>query len=148
MGTAMRRYLLSFLGAYLGSILAFVGMLFVALSQWMFSETPLWFNILCVAAVILPVLALGQLAGRHPGKNPPTKLWIGLMILLGIMGVLACAGAFSEPLRMLSWPGLLIGEAVGELLRVKGYWDGAMPLLGNLMVPVVFHLGWCWGREK
>lgn len=144
----MKRYLLSFLGAYLVSILIFVGMLFVALSQWMFSETPLWFDILCVCAVILPLLALGQVSGRHPGKNPPAKPGIGLMILLGIMGVLAWAGAFSEPLRILSFPGLLIGEALGEILHVKGYWDGAMPLLGNLVVPLLFHLGWTWGREK
>lgn len=144
----VKRYLLSFLGAYLGSMLAFVGMLFVALSQWMFSETPLWFDILCVIAVILPLLALGQVAGRHPGKYPVKKSWVGLAILLVLFCVLSFVGSISELLRMLSFPGLLIGEGVGELLHLKGYWDGARPLVGNLLVPLVYHLGWCWGREK
>ena len=90
----MKRYLLSFLGSYLGSLLAFGLILLIALSQWMFSETPLWFDILCVIAVTLPLLAFGQMSGRHPGKHPPQKSWIGLV------------------------------------------------------VPVVYHLGWCWGREK
>lgn len=129
-------------------MLAFVGMLFVALSQWMFSETPLWFDILCVIAVILPLLALGQVAGRHPGKYPVKKSWVGLAILLVLFCVLSFVGSISELLRMLSFPGLLIGEGVGELLHLKGYWDGARPLVGNLLVPLVYHLGWCWGREK
>lgn len=129
-------------------MLAFVGMLFVELSQWMFSETPLWFDILCVIAVILPLLALGQVAGRHPGKYPVKKSWVGLVILLVIFCVLSFFSSISEPLRVLSFPGLLIGEGVGELLRLKGYWDGARPLVGNLLVPMVYHLGWCLGREK
>ena len=143
----MRRYLLSYLGAYVVSALAFVGMLFIALTQWMFSETPLWFEVLCVVAVLLPVLALGQLAGRHPGKFLPQKPSAGLMILLIIMSALAFISELAEPLQFLSWPGLMVGGAIGELLNVRGYWDGVMPLLGNLSLPVVFHLGWTWGRE-
>jgi len=144
----MKRYLLSFLGAYLVSLVALVGLLFVALSQWMFSETPLWFDVLCVIAAILPNLALGQVAGRHPGPCPPQKLWLGLVILLIIFAGMAFVSVSSEPLRMLSFPGLLIGEAVEELLHMRGYWDGAGPLIGNLLVPLVYHLGWRWGREE
>ena len=144
----MRRYILSFIGAYLVAIVVFVGLLLVALSQWMFSETPLWFDIFCVMAMTLPILALGQVSGRHPGKCPPQKPWIALVILLLIFAGLAFVSNISEPLRVLSFPGLLIGEGVGELLRMKGYWDGARPLLGNLLVPVVYHLGWCWGRKS
>ena len=144
----MKRYLLSFIGAYLVSVLVFAGLLFVALSQWMFSETPLWFDVLCVLAVILPILALGQVAGRRPGKCPPQKPWIGLAVLLVIFCVLAFISSISEPFRMLSFPGLLIGEGVGELLHMRGYWDGARPLVGNLLVPMVYHLGWCWGSER
>ena len=144
----MKRYLLSFLGSYLVSLLAFGLMLLIALSQWMFSETPLWFDILCVIAVTLPHLAFGQMSGRHPGKRPPQKSWIGLVVLLVLFCGLAFVSTVSEPLRMLSFPGLLIGEGVGELLHMRGYWDGARPLMGNLLVPVVYHLGWCWGREK
>ena len=144
----MKRYLLSFLGTYLMSLLAFGLMLLIALSQWMFSETPLWFDILCVIAVTLPILALGQMSGRHPGKRPPQKSWIGLAVLLVIFCGLAFVSTVSEPLRVLSFPGLLIGEGVGEVLHMKGYWDGAKPLMGNLLVPVVYHIGWCWGREK
>ena len=144
----MKRYLLSFLGTYLVSLLAFGAMLLIALSQWMFSETPLWFDILCVLAVTLPILALGQVSGRHPGKCPPQKPWIGLAVLLVIFCGLAFVSTVSEPLSVLSFPGLLIGEGVGELLHLKGYWDGARPLVGNLLIPVVYHLGWCWGRES
>lgn len=143
----MSRYLLSYLGAYVVSVLIFVGMLLIALAQWMFSDTPLWFDILCVVAVVLPMLALGQLAGRHPGKCPPQKPWIGLVILLAVMSVLAIVSEFSESLQFLSWPGLLVGGAIGEMLNVSGYWDGVMPLLGNLLIPAVFHLGWTWGER-
>lgn len=144
----MKRYLLSFLVSYLVSLLAFGLMLLIALSQWMFSETPLWFDILCVIAVTLPLLAFGQMSGRHPGKRPPQKSWIGLVVLLVLFCGLAFVSTVSEPLRVLSFPGLLIGEGVGEVLHMKGYWDGAKPLMGNLLVPVVYHIGWCWGREK
>jgi len=144
----MRRYLAGFVGAYMVSILVFVGMLFLALSQWMFSETPLWFNVLCVVVIVLPMLALGQVAGRHLGKCPPKNSWICLVILMGVMTILAFVSGLSDGLQMLSWPGLLVGGAIGELLHVRGCWDGILPIAGNLLVPLVYHLGWCWGRAQ
>ncbi len=122
----MTRYLASYMGAYVVSIIVFVGMLFLALSQWMFSETPLWFDVLCVVAVVLPMLALGQVAGRHPGKHPPKNSWIGLAVLVGAMTVLAFVSGLDDSLQMLSWPGLLVGGAIGEILHVRGYWDGIL----------------------
>ena len=144
----MKRYLLSYVGAYTVSGLVYVVMFLVGMTQWLFSETPIWFDVSCVLAVILPILALGQLAGRYPGKQPPVKPIIGLGLLLTVMAMMALAGEFVEPLQMISLPGALVGVAIGEILHITGYWDGALPLIGNLLVPVVYHLGWCWGREK
>ena len=47
--------------------------------------------------------------------------------------------------QMLSWPGPLLGNAIQTLLRGAEYWDGAFIILGNLIIPVLFHIGWRWG---
>lgn len=143
----MKRYLLGYLGAYLLTLAAFGALLLVSLSNWLFSDSPLWFDVLMAVAMVLPPLAVGEVMGRHPGPKPPERPVKGLLVLLAVMllPVLSCdAGNETE---ILAWPGILLGAAVEELLDVSNYWDGLFPLLGNLGLPLLYHLGWRWGRE-
>ena len=142
----MRRYLLSYLAAYLVSLAVFWGMLLIAIGNWLFSDSPLWFDVLCVFAVCLPVLALGEVFGRRPKARLVHKSVRGLLISLALMAAMGIVGGLVESLQMISWPGLLLGNAIQTAFGGSGYWDGAFILLGNLLLPLLFHLGWHWGR--
>lgn len=143
----MKRYLLSFLAAYLASVGAFVVMLLIGLSNWFMTDSPLWFDVLYVIVVVLPMLALGEVFGRRPKAKLVQKPGLGLIILLAIMTILAFLSAAGDTFQILSWPGLLLGNAIGTLLGGSGYWDGGFIVVGNLMIPVLFHIGWRWGSH-
>ena len=123
----MKRYLLSFLAAYLASVAAFFAML--------------------VIVVALPMLALGEVFGSRPKAKLVQKPGLGLLILLLIMTLLAFLSAVGDAWVLLSWPGLLLGNAILTIFGGSGYWDGAFILTGNLMLPVLFHIGWRWGID-
>lgn len=144
----MKRYLLSFFAAYLASVAAFLGMLVIAISNWLFTDSPLWFDVLCVIVVVLPMLALGEVFGRRPKAKLVQKPGLGLIILLAIMTILAFLSAAGDAFQMLSWPGLLLGNAIQTILGGSSYWDGAFILLGNLLLPMLFHIGWRWGSNE
>lgn len=144
----MKRYLLSFCAAYLASVAAFLGMLVIAISNWLFTDSPLWFDVLCVIVTAFPVLALGEVFGRRPKAKQVKKTGTGLIILLIVMTLMAFLSSASDAFQVISWPGLLLGNAIGTLLGGSGYWDGAFILLGNLMLPVLFHIGWRWGSNE
>lgn len=144
----MKRYLLSFFAAYLASLAAFLGMLVIAISNWLFTDSPLWFDVLCVIVTALPVLALGEVFGRKPKAKQEQKTGTGLIVLVIIMTLLAFLSAANDAFQVISWPGLLLGNAIGTLLGGSGYWDGAFILLGNLTLPVLFHIGWRWGTKS
>lgn len=148
----MKYYLLGFLGAYIVSLLMFIGMLAIAVANWLFSSSPLWFDVLCVILTALPVIVCGELSGRRLGKRTTQKPLYGQLILLPLMGLL---GLLSGPLlehggygQILIWPGTLLGGVLKEILALDGYWDGIFPLVGNLLLPLLFHLGWHWGTES
>ena len=143
----MKRYLLSFLAAYLASVGAFVVMLLIGLSNWFMTDSPLWFDVLCVIVVVLPMLAFGEVFGRRPKAKLVQKPGLGLIILLAIMTILAFLSAAGDTFQMLSWPGLLLGNAIQTILGGNSYWDGAFILLGNLLLPMLFHIGWRWGTN-
>lgn len=144
----MKRYLLSYLAAYLTSIAAFVAMLLIGLSNWFMTDSPLWFDLLCVIVVALPMLALGELLGRRPKAKLVKKPGSGLVIALAVMTLLAFLSAVSDTLATLSWPGLLLGNAVLTILGGSSFLDGACVLVGNLLMPLLFHMGWRWGTES
>lgn len=143
----MKRYFLSFLAAYVASVATFLGMLLIGLAIWFMTDSPLWFNVLCVVVVALPVLALGEVFGRRPKARQVKNTGRYLLILLAVMTVMAFLSAAGDVFQMLSWPGLLLGNAIQSLLGGAGYWDGAFIILGNLIIPVLFHIGWRWGSN-
>ena len=61
----MKRYLLSYLAAYVASLAAFGVIMVIAISNWFFTDSPLWFDVLGVIVTALPALALGEVLGRR-----------------------------------------------------------------------------------
>ena len=61
----MKRYLLSYLAAYVASLAAFGVIIVIAISNWFFTDSPLWFDVLGVIVTALPALALGEVLGRR-----------------------------------------------------------------------------------
>ena len=53
----MKRYLLSYLAAYVASLAAFGVIMVIAISNWFFTDSPLWFDVLGVIVTALPALA-------------------------------------------------------------------------------------------
>ena len=50
----MKRYLLSYLAAYVASLAAFGVIMVIAISNWFFTDSPLWFDVLGVIVTALP----------------------------------------------------------------------------------------------
>ena len=147
----MKRYLLGYLGAWLAALAVCWGLVFVALMNWMFSRSPLWFDLLLVLLAALPFPAAGWLANRKTRRRPPR--W-GLPLLLAVMTALAFVSALrstSTAAAVLTLPGQLLGGATGLVLerfiRIDNYWEGALILAGNLVLPLLYHLGWHGRRE-
>ena len=140
----MKRYLLGFALTYLVSVAVFVGMLLIAVGNWLFSSSPVWFNVLCVIAVTLPFLAGGELTGRRmkQGMKSPGK---GFLIVLAVMFLTGLAGGcLMGEVSLLLFPGAVIGAALEEMLRI--HVEEFMTLLGQVFFAVVFHLGWRTGK--
>lgn len=144
----MKRYLLSYLAAYVASLAAFGVIMVIAISNWFFTDSPLWFDVLGVIVTALPALALGEVLGRRFKAKQAGRPLRGLLILLAIMAILAFKTELHEYLYIASWPGLLIGNALQTVFDVSNHWDGAFVLLGNLLLPLLFHLGWRWGTAE
>ena len=68
-GVAVKRYLLSYLAAYVASLAAFGVIMVIAISNWFFTDSPLWFDVLGVIVTALPALALGEVLGRRFKAN-------------------------------------------------------------------------------
>ena len=139
----MKRYLLSYLAAYVASLAAFGVIMVIAISNWFFTDSPLWFDVLGVI-----VTALREVLGRRFKAKQAGRPLRGLLILLAIMAILAFTTELHEYLYIASWPGLLIGNALQTVFDVSNHWDGAFVLLGNLLLPLLFHLGWRWGTAE
>ena len=141
----MKRYFLSFLAAYAASVAAFLGMLLIGLAYWFMTDSPLWFDVLCVVVVALPVLALGEVFGRRPKARQVKNTGRYLLILLAVMTVMAFLSAAGDAFQMLNWLGLLLGNAIQSLLGGAGYWDGAFIILGNLIISYCSISAGGWG---
>lgn len=143
----MKKYLLWFgLAWALSTVLAFA-MLVAALAGWMFSETPLWFDLLYLIVTAFPYLFIGEVAGRR--AQPVENLRRGMLLLLCVMtGVALMGGLADNNLRLISVPGWILGSLLARLLPLSGYWEGALILLGHLLLPLLYHLGWHWGKTE
>ena len=119
----MKRYLLGYLAAWILSLLVTAGMT-VASLYWMFTGTPLWFELVFLAVTAMPYILIGQLVSRK-AKRPVPRWGVALL---------------------LTAPGLLLGEVL-EPLPISGWFDGLWIMLGHLLLPVLYQLGWYWGRE-
>ena len=139
----MKRYLLGYLAAWILSLLVTVGMT-VASLYWMFTGTPLWFELVFLAVTAMPYILIGQLMSRKAKRSVPR--W-GVALLLAVLGLWSVATAFlQETALLLTAPGLLLGQVL-EPLPISGWFDGLWILLGHLLLPVLYQLGWYWGRE-
>lgn len=149
----MKRYLLGYALAYLASLLTAVVFALIALGCWLFSDTPLWFDVLVVLAVPLAALAIGELAGRRSGRTALQKPVVALLItLICMVGLAVVSGVLAETaewLQIFAWTGTLVGGMLEELAEdhVSSYWDGAFQLAGYLVLPLLYHLGWHWGND-
>ena len=85
----MKRYLLSYLAAYVASLAAFGVIIVIAISNWFFTDSPLWFDVLGVIVTALPALALGEVLGRRFKAKQAGIPLRGLLILLAILAILA-----------------------------------------------------------
>ena len=147
----MKRYLLGYLGAWLAALAVCWGLVFVALMNWMFSRSPLWFDLLLVLLAALPFPAAGWLANRKTRRRPPR--W-GLPVLLAVMAATALLTAYTDVSAdavILTLPGQLLGGGIGLVLerfvRIDSYWEGALMVAGHLLLPLLYHLGWRWSME-
>ena len=149
----MKRYLIGSLLAYGAAVFVFVGVLLVSLSNWLFSDSPLWFDVLAVLMEVLPMLALGELAGRRAKHIPSREIVPGFVFLLCVMlGMAVMQEQMMETsiLVLVAGPCALMGgmlQALAELLNLGGgYWESLFLLFGPLLLPVTYHIGWHWGQ--
>lgn len=151
----MKRYLIGFLLSYAAAALVFLGVLLLAIANWLFSDSPLWFDVLAVVLEVLPVLAIGEWMG-HRAKQTVGKreVFRGFALLLVVMAGMAFVQESMmdmDGLIPLAGPCALMGgmlQAIAELVDVRGAWDGLLMLLGPLLLPLAYQLGWHWGQNE
>lgn len=146
----MKRYGMGFWGAYLLSVAVSVGMFFLALANWMFSDSPPWFDILFVIVILLPFPAMGDFLA-HKGIDSEKKFRKTAIIHIAIQIGLAFLGGFllgENLLQVIVWPGTLPGSALREMLDYHGFWDSLFPVVSHALLPVLYHLGWAMGRPE
>lgn len=84
----MRRYLLGFLGAFLLFAAILAALVWAALANWLFSDSPLWFDLLFWFGVILPFPMTGDLVSRRSAPAPlqaPLVTAAAVVVLAGLL---------------------------------------------------------------
>lgn len=141
----MSGYLLGFLLTYVVSVAVFVGLLGIAICNWLFGGTPAWFYVLCVIGVSLPFLAGGEITGRRM-KQGMEKPWQGLIIILLLSLLAGLAYALIQGgIATLIAPGILWASAWNEFAGAKD--EEVITLLAQLLFGLIFHLGWKTGQR-
>ena len=154
----MKRYLLSFLIAYIVALAVTAGLIFIGLLNWFFGPSPVWFDILSAALLLLIFPIAGWLCGYRAERKGNTAPRQGVLVLLVFMAILAVLGFQEEsPLYLLATPGMVIGNAVEVLFDLKYRWGyqthlrvvwPLVSILGAVVQAVLFHLGWKIGRKE
>ena len=147
----MKRYVIGFWGAYLLSAAVSVGMFFLAIANWLFSDSPPWFDMLFVIAILLPFPAMGDFLA-HKVKSDSGKVFGKTIIIqIAIQIMLAILGSFllgEHLLQVIVWPGTLPGSVLREALDLNHHWDDLFPVIGHILLPVLYHLGWLMGKPS
>lgn len=131
----MGKYFLSFGLSYLGALLLFAALGTVSLFRWPVGPVPVGFRLLWSLIPMAGVFLLGRLCARHWRTAAVALAPRELLILLAVMAGVFVLSWFVEALQPLAAPGLfgLSAHGIGAFL---------LGLLGNLLFPVLFHLGW------
>ena len=146
----MKRYVIGFWGTYLLAIALSVGMFFLTIANWLFTDSPPWFDMLWVIVLLLPFLAAGDLLAHKSSISKSARrkaLVIHIVIQLGF-GLLGNVLLGESVLQVIVWPGSLLGAGLRELLDMNSYWDGAFLPLGHVLLPVLYHFGWLMGKPS
>ena len=102
----MRRYLLGFLGAFLLFAVILAALIWAALANWLFSDSPLWFDLLFFMAVFLPFPLVGDLVSRRSGPVPLRAPLVTMAAAVVLAGLLAWSYEHPVVLVPLAFPAL------------------------------------------
>lgn len=141
----MSGYLVGFWLSYAASVVVFWGLIALAVLNWLFGGTPVWFYVLCVIGVSLPFLSGGEITGRRM-KRGMAKPWRGLLTVLALSLLVGMTYAFlPDSIAVFVCPGTLFASALDE---TAGIHDGeVITLLAQLLFGLIFHLGWKTGQR-
>lgn len=151
----MRRYLLSFLLAFVLSYLILGGVVLLEFFLYFLEDPPWGSYVLCGIAIALPFPLLGRFFSRRSSAARFPKAWRGALILSAVMALLSVLDTAELSIPFLITPGQGIGASLHGCLPGVRYvyrWNG-LPLehvftwIGNLLLPPLFHFGWLRGRE-
>ena len=131
----MGKYFLSFGLSYLGALLLFAALGTVSLFRWPVGPVPAGFRLLWSMIPLLGVFLLGLLCARRWRTAAVALAPKELLILLAVMACVFVLSWLVEALQPLTAPGFfgLSAHGIGAFL---------LGLAGNLLFPVLFHLGW------
>jgi len=146
----MKRYVIGFWGTYLLSAALSVGLFFIAVANWLFSDVPSWFGMLWVIVLLLPFLAAGDLLAHKSSvsKAARRKAFAAHIVIQLGFGLLGGFLLGESVLQVIVWPGTLLGAGLRELLDINSYWDGAFLPLGHVLLAILYHLGWLMGKPE
>ena len=132
----MTKYLLAYGLSYLAALLSFAAMGTVSLFRWPVGPVPAGFRLLWTLIPLAVMFLSGCLCARRWKIAVSQK---ECLILLAVMAGLFLLAWFVEALQPLTAPGQMLSVLPG--LPARGIGAFFLGLAGNLLFPVLFHLG-------
>ncbi|MBQ9493627.1 MAG: hypothetical protein IJR54_07845 [Oscillibacter sp.] len=133
----MTKYLLAFVLSYVAALSLFAVMGMVSLFHWPVGPVPVGFSLLWTLLPPAVTCLLGHAFARRWSVAAHGR---ELAILFAAMAFLFLLGWFVEALQPLSAPGQALSRPLG--LSAPGVLTFFTGLLGTLLFPALFHLGW------
>lgn len=136
----MTKYFLSFGLSYVAALLLFAAFGTVSLFRWPVGTVPAGFRLAWTLIPCAAVYLFAWLFAQRWKAAAGTLSTKELLILLAVMAGLFLLSWLLDALRPLTAPGQSLSDLFGVPARTAGAF--LLGLLGNLLYPVLFHLGW------
>lgn len=136
----MAKYGMAFGLSYAGALLLFAALGTVSLFRWPLGTVPVGFRLMWTVLPLAAACLFGRLFAGRWRDAAGVLSQKELLILFAVMAGLFLLSWLWEALRPLTAPGQSLSDLFGVPARTVGAF--LLGLAGNLLYPLLFHLGW------
>ena len=142
----MSKYFLAFALSYVIALLTFAALGTVSLFRWPVGTPTTAFFLLWTLVPLASALLCGFLSGRRWGTVVGTQSVPATLILCGVTLALVLIAWRVNALQPLTAPGRLFSRLPSRLMSSEPLENLPLSIVGNLLYPALFYLGWRLAR--